>query len=88
MARLSLNRTLGPVSGAVLLLLPAAVQACSVCFGQADDATVGSIKIAMFMLLGFTGTVLSGVAAFMLRLRRLARQLNERQKQSPVEGGD
>lgn len=88
MARSFLTRYLGPVFGAVLVLLPSAVEACSVCFGQSDDQTVGSIKVAMFTMMGFTGAVLSGVAGFILKLRRRARRLNLRQQQANVEGGD
>ena len=88
MARLSRTLFLGPVLGAVLVLVPSAVQACSVCFGQSEDPAMASIKIAVFTLMGFTGTVLTGVAGFIIQLRRRARRFNDRQHQAPAAGGD
>ena len=61
------------------LVLPATAEACSVCFGEVDAPAVTGVKMAVFMLMGVTGTVLSGFAGFFLNLRRRAREFSERQ---------
>ena len=57
-------------------LLPAIANACSVCMGAADDNIVIGVNMAVFMLLGVTGTMLGSIAAFMLHLHRRAKRFN------------
>lgn len=46
---------------------------CAVCFQGADAAMRDSLNGGIFVLLGVTGLVLAGVAAFFVRLARRAR---------------
>lgn len=68
-------------------LLPSVARACAVCFGNADDPAVAGIKVAMFMLLGVTGTVLTGITGFFLHLRRRERWIRERDMDTTDERG-
>lgn len=47
--------------------------ACPVCYGDKESAEVEGARWAIFFLLGVTGTVLSGVVAFVVHIRRRAR---------------
>lgn len=46
---------------------------CPVCFGALDDPSTDGLKVAIFTLLGVTGSVLAGLISFFLRLRKLSR---------------
>jgi hypothetical protein len=46
---------------------------CAVCFQGADAVMRDSLNGGIFVLLGVTGVVLASVAAFFVRLARLAR---------------
>ncbi len=52
------------------LVVPNLAQACSTCFGAPDDPTIIGIKVAMFSMLGVTGSVLGGFASFFIYLRK------------------
>ena len=52
------------------LVVPDLARACSTCFGAPDDPAVIGIKVAMFSMLGVTGTVLGGFASFFIYLRK------------------
>jgi len=52
------------------VLLPEIATSCPVCFGDKASAEVEGAKWAILFLLGVTGTVLGGVASFMVYLRR------------------
>ena len=56
-----------------VLLLPAQVFACPVCFGDEGSAEVEGARWAIMFLLGITGTVLSGIIAFVFHVRKRAR---------------
>ena len=56
--------------------------ACPVCFGALDDPSTNGMSYAILTLLFVTGTVLSSIVAFFLRLRKLSRSLAARE----VEG--
>lgn len=78
------------IAFAILLLtvaLPATADACAVCFGDVDTPAVEGVKMAVFTLMGVTGTVLSGFAGFFLNLRRRAREISERQRGIKVKQG-
>jgi len=55
------------------ILLPSVASACPVCFGDQASAEVQGAKWAIMFLLGVTGTVLSGVATFILYVRKRTR---------------
>jgi hypothetical protein len=59
---------------------PATSIACSVCFGDPSTPQAKAMKVGIFVLLGFIGTVLAGFGGlfmyWMSRSRRLA-QTNE-----------
>lgn len=65
------------------LIVVGAATACSVCFGDPDNAQSHGMNMAILTLLGVTGGVLSAIAAFgitiALRIRRaeLAAAANE-----------
>lgn len=61
------------------LVVPDLVQACSTCFGAPDDPAVIGIKVAMFSMLGVTGSVLGGFASFFI-------YLHKKSKTSPPAG--
>lgn len=54
------------------------VLACPSCFGDVNSSEVQGTKWAIIALLGVTGTVLVGVSAFFLYLRKRALELNRR----------
>ena len=70
-------RALAAVSFLVVFVETQAL-ACPVCYGDKQSAEVEGARWAIFFLLGVTGTVLSGVVAFVVHIRR-------RSRQAPVE---
>lgn len=62
----------------VLLVLPQSGFACPVCYGDPQSSMTDGMNMAIVSLLGVTGGVLTGVAAFFLFLRRRLRMLNQR----------
>ena len=78
------------IAFAIFLLtfaLPATADACAVCFGEVDAPAVTGLKMAMFVLMGVTSTVLGGFAGFFLNLRRRAREFSERQDGTNAKQG-
>ena len=72
-----MNRTLLAFASFVLVsLIPDTVLSCPVCFGDKASAEVEGAKWAILFLLGVTGTVLSGVASFMIYLRKRTKKMN------------
>lgn len=65
------------VLGAMMLFVEAEALACPVCYGDKESAEVEGARWAILFLLGITGTVLSGVVAFVIHLRRRARLLQD-----------
>lgn len=65
------------LSALVVLALPGAAQACSVCFGDPDHPMTKGAVAGVYVMIGFVGFVLTGIigtAAFwMARSRQLAR---------------
>ncbi len=66
-------RTLGALFF-TLAIVETSVFACPVCYGDQKSAEVEGARWAILFLLGVTGTVLTGVVAFVLRVRRRSRQ--------------
>lgn len=68
-----------PSSGSTLFLFLLVILSqsiavsCPVCFGALDDPATNGMNIAIFTLLGVTGSVLAAFVAFFLRLRKLSR---------------
>ncbi len=62
---------------AVLVLLPTPVWACPVCYGALEGPIVDAVNLAIFALLGVTGTVLGGIATFFVYLARRARAIRQ-----------
>ena len=72
-------RTLGacvpPAAAMLAVLIPAAAEACPICFGaEPGSAEARSLNWAVFTLMGVTGGVLSGFVAFMFHLLKRSRQ--------------
>ncbi len=63
---------------AAAFLARADVYACPSCFGAPDSPQTEGIKWAILSLLGITGTVLVGVGAFVLYLRKKTLEFNRR----------
>lgn len=59
----------------LMLFVQSEALACPVCYGDKESAEVEGARWAIMFLLGVTGTVLSGVVAFVVHLRRRARLL-------------
>jgi hypothetical protein len=52
--------------------------ACPSCYGAADSAETEGVNWAILSLLGITGTVLFGVSALFISLRKRALEFNRR----------
>lgn len=59
------------------VVLSDVMMACPSCYGDSSSSEVVGMKWAIFSLLSVTGTVLVGVSAFFLYLRKRARELNK-----------
>jgi len=57
---------------AVMVALPASVQACAACFGKSDDAMARGMNMGIFALLIVIMLVLAGLASFFIFLARRA----------------
>ena len=61
------------VAASMLVLLMISItqaSACPVCYGEKGSAETEALNWAIVFLLGVTGTVLSAVGAFFLRMKR------------------
>lgn len=58
------------IAALVLMLLPGAADACSVCMGASDSSIAPAANGAIFFMLGSIGAVLAGVAGFIFHLWR------------------
>ena len=61
------------VSTLVLLAVPRAVLACSVCFGQSDSPLAKATNMGIYFLIAVTVGVLGAFASFFIYLIRRAR---------------
>ncbi len=55
---------------AVLIHVPTAAQACTVCMGDPASKSAGAMNGAIFLMLGFVAFMLAGVGAFIFHLFR------------------
>ena len=65
----------GGLAAVAVVLAPAVVLACPVCFGAADSPATSAMNNAILALLAFTACVLGGFGAFFVHLMRRARRL-------------
>lgn len=64
---------------ALMLIVPSAkALACPSCFGDPNSAQTEGLKWAVVSLLGITATVLMGVGAFIIYLRKKTLAFNRR----------
>ncbi len=78
---MSRSTTLLCAAGLLAVLILVATQpssACPSCYGAADSAETEGVNWAILSLLGVTGTVLFGVSAFFISLRKRALEFNRR----------
>lgn len=62
----------------IQFLVPQIVSACSVCFGMPSDQSITQgLDMAIIMLIGVTGTVLGGIAAFFIYMIRRGKQIKK-----------
>jgi hypothetical protein len=61
----------------VLVGAPRTALACPVCFGQSDSPLAAGTNMAIFFMLGVTGSVLAAFASFMLYLKRRASAIDK-----------
>lgn len=59
-----LSRLLSTIAFAAAVLAPKSLLACSVCMGASDSPVAPAINAAIFLLMGFVGSMLTGVVAF------------------------
>lgn len=77
--RLSLAATLVGAS------MPAGLLACPICFGASDSPLAIGMNNGILALLGVTGLVLAGFAAFFISLMRRARAVSSARVEEPVK---
>ena len=82
MSNVKLLRTGAAVIGIGYMLIPQIAHACSVCVGAADSPLTVGMNAGIITLIGFTATVMTGFAAFFLRLRKRAKLLIKQDKNS------
>lgn len=80
MSRTTKILALGSAAGISLILLPTPAFACPVCYGAIEGPAADAMNLAILALLGVTGLVLGGVAAFFIYLTKRA-QTNQENKE-------
>jgi hypothetical protein len=58
------------LSGFIVLLSGTQALACAACYGASDSPMAQGMNWGIFVLLGFIGTVLTGVVAFFVHIGR------------------
>jgi len=72
MTRTACTRLLATACALALTYLPTTAAACTVCMGDPNSKTAGAINAAIFLLLGFIGSVLALLVVFGLTLMKRA----------------
>ena len=72
MTRPACSRLLVPAAVFALAQLPSTAAACAVCMGDPNSKIGGASNAAVFLLLGFIGTVLALLVAFGVTLMKRA----------------
>jgi heme/copper-type cytochrome/quinol oxidase subunit 2 len=57
----------------LILASQSSVNACPVCYGATDSPMADGVNAAILVLIGITGSVLSGFVAFFVYLRKRSR---------------
>ena len=70
MTRSAITRLFALVLGVALAQMPATASACAACMGDPNSKSAGAINAAVFLLLGFIGTVLGLIVAFGISISR------------------
>ena len=70
MTRSALSRFFALALAAGLAQWPSTASACAACMGDPNSKSAGAINAAVFLLLGFIGTVLSLIVAFGISITR------------------
>lgn len=73
-----------PLLASVIMLTPQSLLACPVCFGASDAPMARGVNMAILLLLGITGMVLSGFVALILAIRGRARRHAAEMERSQV----
>jgi hypothetical protein len=73
------------LTAAVVLLVPRAVLACPVCFGQNDSPMASAISYGVIAMLGVVVAVLGAFASFIVYLSQRARLASD-SSSNPQEG--
>jgi hypothetical protein len=68
----TLVRALAVISAILLTHLPATATACTVCMGDVNSKTAPAINAAIFLMLGFIGSMLACLVAFGFYLMKRA----------------
>ena len=86
MSRTTKILALGSAASISLILLPTPAFACPVCYGAIEGPAADAMNLAILALLGVTGLVLGGVAAFFIYLTKRAQtnQENEEWQTDPA----
>jgi hypothetical protein len=61
-----------PLLSMAFLALPEVASACTVCMGDVNSKSAGAVNAAIFLMLGFIGSLLASLAAFAFYLSRRA----------------
>jgi hypothetical protein len=72
MSRALVHRIIAGALTVVLLSLPATAEACTVCMGDVNSKTAGAMNAAIFLMIGFIGSMLASLAIFAVYLARRA----------------
>ncbi len=56
----------------IFLALPGVAHACTICMGDVNSKSAGAVNAAIFLMLGFIGSLLASLAAFAFYLSRRA----------------
>ena len=70
MTRPAITRLFALALGVALAQMPATASACAACMGDPNSKSAGAINAAVFLLLGFIGTVLGLIVAFGISISR------------------
>lgn len=62
----------------VIVVLNSAAMSCPTCYGAPDSPQTEAMQWAILSLLGITGSVLAGMSAFFIYLRKRSIEFNRR----------
>ena len=68
----AIQRGLSGIMVIALSCIPTAAHACSACMGDVNSKSAGAINAAMFLMIGFIGTMLASLGGFAFYLSRRA----------------